>query len=193
MVATSFEFVEKIGVLLWHRWAAVRHAKAVVCAAMLPDVFIGGAIRAEVVGGQFGKEGEDDALAAHSENNDCCCHHSFPCFRCSRSSIRETRRPCHVRGRKSSDFQRDGRENAQEMRKARWERALNGRGRRSLFTLSGRLQLAQVIHDLARHDAIPRLETLHFQMLEIRTVLDRGFQNALGCSILWPEDCLGTS
>ena len=51
----------------------------------------------------------------------------------------------------------------------------------AVFVVSGgRLELAQVVRDLARHDAIACLQTLHPQMLEIGSVLNWRFQNALG-------------
>lgn len=55
---------------------------------------------------------------------------------------------------------------------ARWRRASNCL--RGLLALAlGRLEQLQIVRNLARHNAVACLDALHFQMLEIGTVLHR--------------------
>ena len=77
VVATLLKLVEEGGILMGRGRAAIGNAELVISRTVLADMLIGGAV-AQIVGRQFGKESEDNALTAHSKDNDCRVHCSSP-------------------------------------------------------------------------------------------------------------------
>jgi hypothetical protein len=93
MVATPFEFLEKVGVFVGLGGAALGNAELKVSGTMLADVLIGCAEQISGIRGQFGEDGKDDALTIRAEDDDCGFH-------CSVLSDRQNRHG-HDGGRES--------------------------------------------------------------------------------------------
>ena len=74
VVAATFKFLEKVGEFVGLGGAAVGDTEAEISGAMLPNVLVGRAELALVVGGQLGEKGKDHALSIRSEDHDCRIH-----------------------------------------------------------------------------------------------------------------------